>query len=71
MRGHTAFGSLVLRINPVLLLGAIAGSMTSGAALAIVNRDAGNPLPSLGSGECHGASEQGGGYAAARGLNPP
>jgi putative transport protein len=32
----------------VLLLGAITGSMTSGAALAIANREAGNSLPSLG-----------------------
>jgi putative transport protein len=43
-----AFGRWVLRINPVLLLGAITGSMTSGAALSIVNREAGNSLPALG-----------------------
>jgi putative transport protein len=43
-----AFGRFVLRINPVLLLGAITGSMTSGAALSIVNREAGNSLPALG-----------------------
>lgn len=42
------FGRWVLRINPVLLLGAITGSMTSGAALSIVNREAGNALPALG-----------------------
>lgn len=34
----------MLRINPVLLLGAITGSMTSGAALSIVKREAGNSL---------------------------
>ena len=43
-----AFGRWVLGINPVFLLGAITGSMTSGAALGIVNREAGNTLPALG-----------------------
>jgi len=43
-----AFGRWVLKINPVMLLGAITGSMTSGAALSIVNREAGNSLPALG-----------------------
>jgi putative transport protein len=43
-----AFGRWVLRTNPVMLLGAITGSMTSGAALSIVNREAGNSLPALG-----------------------
>jgi putative transport protein len=43
-----AFGKWVLKLNPVLLLGAITGSMTSGAALSIVNREAGNSLPALG-----------------------
>ncbi len=43
-----AFGRYVLRINPVVLLGAITGSMTSGAALSIVNREAGNSIPALG-----------------------
>ena len=38
----------MLRLNPVLLLGAITGSMTSGAALSIVNREARNSLPALG-----------------------
>ncbi len=42
------FGRWVLRINPVLLMGAITGSMTSGAALSIVTREAGNSLPALG-----------------------
>ncbi len=43
-----SFGRWVLKLNPVLLLGAITGSMTSGAALSIVNREAGNSLPALG-----------------------
>jgi putative transport protein len=43
-----SFGHWVLKLNPVLLLGAITGSMTSGAALSIVNREAGNSLPALG-----------------------
>jgi putative transport protein len=43
-----AFGRRVLSINPVLLLGAITGSMTSGAALSVVNREAGNEMPALG-----------------------
>lgn len=42
------FGRFVLRIHPVMLLGAITGSMTSGAALSIVNREAGNSIPALG-----------------------
>ncbi len=43
-----AFGRWVLKINPVMLLGGITGSMTSGAALSIVNHEAGNSLPPLG-----------------------
>ena len=35
-------------MNPVHLLGGITGSMTSGAALSVVNQEAGNSLPSLG-----------------------
>jgi putative transport protein len=42
------FGRWVLRLEPVHLLGAITGSMTSGAALSIVNREAGNSIPALG-----------------------
>jgi putative transport protein len=42
------FGRYVLGIHPVLLLGGITGSMTSGAALAIVNTEAGNTAPALG-----------------------
>jgi putative transport protein len=42
------FGRKVLKINPVLLLGAIAGSMTSGAALNAVKNAAKSFMPSLG-----------------------
>ena len=41
-------GSLVLRLNPAVLLGAITGSMTSGAALSIVNSAARSSVPALG-----------------------
>jgi putative transport protein len=41
-------GSLLLRLNPAVLLGAITGSMTSGAALSIVNSAARSSVPSLG-----------------------
>ena len=42
------FGRKVLKINPVLLLGAITGAMTSGACLSIVNKAAKSTVPSLG-----------------------
>ncbi len=42
------FGRKVLGINPVLLLGAITGSMTSGASLSIVTAEARSSVPSLG-----------------------
>lgn len=42
------FGRKVLALNPVLLLGAITGSMTSGASLSIVNAEAKSGVPSLG-----------------------
>ncbi len=42
------FGRKVLALNPVLLLGAITGSMTSGASLSIVNAQAESSVPSLG-----------------------
>ena len=45
--GHL-FGRKVLAMNPVLLLGAITGSMTSGASLSIVNAEARSAVPSLG-----------------------
>lgn len=42
------FGRKVLALNPVLLLGAITGSMTSGASLSIVTAEAESAIPSLG-----------------------
>jgi putative transport protein len=42
------FGRKVLKIHPVLLLGAITGSMTSGAALSVVTNAAKSSMPSLG-----------------------
>ena len=42
------FGRAVLSLNPVFLLGAITGSMTSGASLSIVTSTARSPLPALG-----------------------
>jgi putative transport protein len=41
-------GRYILRINLVLLLGAITGSMTSGACLSIVNQEAKSSIPALG-----------------------
>ena len=41
-------GRKVLKINPVLLLGALTGAMTSGACLSIVNKEAQSTIPSLG-----------------------
>ena len=41
-------GSYVLRLNPAVLLGAITGAMTSGAALSIVNDAAKSSVPALG-----------------------
>ncbi len=42
------FGRKVLKIPTVLLLGAIAGAMTSGASLSVVTREANSPVPALG-----------------------
>jgi len=42
------FGRGVLGLNPVLLLGAITGSMTSGGSLSVVNAQARSTMPSLG-----------------------
>ena len=42
------FGRKVLKINPVLLLGALTGAMSSGACLSIVNKEARSTIPSLG-----------------------
>jgi putative transport protein len=41
-------GRKLLGINPVLLLGAITGSMTSGASLSIVTAEARSGVPALG-----------------------
>ena len=41
-------GRRVLHLNPAILLGAITGSMTSGAALSIVNSEARSTIPALG-----------------------
>jgi putative transport protein len=43
-----AFGRIVLKINPVLLLGGITGSMTSGASLSVVTSAARSDVPALG-----------------------
>jgi putative transport protein len=42
------FGRKVLKIEPVLLFGAITGSMTSGAALGVVTGEAKSSVPALG-----------------------
>jgi putative transport protein len=42
------FGRYVLKINPVLLAGGIAGSMTCGAALSVVKEEARSSMPALG-----------------------
>ncbi len=42
------FGRRVLKIPAVLLLGAITGSMTSGASLSVVTAEAKSPVPALG-----------------------
>ena len=42
------FGRKVLNIHPVLLLGGITGSMTSGASLSVVTSAANSSMPSLG-----------------------
>jgi putative transport protein len=42
------FGRKVLKIEPVILFGAITGAMTSGASLAVVTGAAKSPLPALG-----------------------
>lgn len=43
-----AFGRKVLKIHPVLLFGGITGSMTSGASLSVVTKEAQSYMPSLG-----------------------
>ncbi len=48
MTAGFAFGRVVLKMSPVILLGGLAGSITSTPALAIINKNAKSTLPSLG-----------------------
>jgi len=43
-----AFGRHVLRLHPVILMGALTGAATSTPALRVVTEQAGSPLPSVG-----------------------
>jgi putative transport protein len=43
-----AFGRSVLRLHPVLLIGALTGAMTSAAAMSLVNSEAKSSAPALG-----------------------
>jgi putative transport protein len=43
-----AFGRKVLRLPPVLLIGALTGAMTSAAAMSLVNTEANSTIPALG-----------------------
>ena len=43
-----AFGRKVLRLPPVLLIGALTGAMTSAAAMSLVNTEANSSIPALG-----------------------
>ena len=42
------FGRKILKIHPVFLFGGICGSMTSGASLSVVTKEADSAMPSLG-----------------------
>jgi putative transport protein len=42
------FGRRVLKLDAVLLLGALTGAMTSGPALSLVTKEAQSSLPTLG-----------------------
>jgi putative transport protein len=42
------FGRKVLRLPPVLLIGALTGAMTSAAAMSLVNTEANSSIPALG-----------------------
>jgi putative transport protein len=42
------FGSRVLKLNPAILMGALTGAMTSGAALSVVTREADSAVPAIG-----------------------
>ena len=41
-------GYLILKMNPVILLGGITGAMTSGASLSVVTNTARSAVPALG-----------------------
>jgi putative transport protein len=41
-------GSRVLKLNPAILMGALTGAMTSGAALSVVTREARSTIPAIG-----------------------
>jgi putative transport protein len=43
-----AFGRMILKLNPVLLLGALTGAMTSAPGLGLVTREANSAVPALG-----------------------
>ncbi len=42
------FGSKVLKLNPAILMGALTGAMTSGAALSVVTAEAKSAVPAIG-----------------------
>jgi uncharacterized transporter YbjL len=42
------FGTLVLKLNPALLLGSVTGAMTSTPALNILNEETKSAVPALG-----------------------
>ena len=42
------FGRKILKLNPVILLGAVTGAMTSGASLSVVTKEAQSAVPALG-----------------------
>jgi putative transport protein len=43
-----AFGRRVLKLPPLVLIGALTGAMTSAAALSLVNSEARSTIPALG-----------------------
>jgi putative transport protein len=47
------FGHFVLRMNPILLLGGLAGSQTVTAAMAAVQERSGSPVAVLGYTPCY------------------
>lgn len=42
------FGRRVLKLNPAILMGALTGAMTSGAALSVVTKEADSAIPAIG-----------------------